>query len=74
MLEGLNSGRPLLGIGKSKDGKIKKYKKRENNCENDCMNGCANDSENKSETPGCGQIETKLDQLQINSIEASDLF
>ena len=26
LLEGLNSGRPLLGIGKTKEGRVKKYK------------------------------------------------
>jgi hypothetical protein len=71
LLEGLNTGRPLLGIGKSKDGKIKKYKgmiSKKNEC---TPSGC--------ESPQCTKVEEEsscstLPIQNLKIIEASNLF
>ena len=54
MLEGLNTGRPLLGIGKAKVRKgprVQRKKKNESNgdCgENECKTGCKNEKTSQS--------------------------
>ena len=54
MLEGLNTGRPLLGIGKAKVRKgprVQRKKKNESNgdCgENECKTGCKNEKTSES--------------------------
>ena len=80
LLDGLNSGRPLLGIGKSKDGKIKKFKKRttDESCSNktDCCNSKPSDVDNSDKMGCAGDIEglEKLIRKNTLSTEASDLF
>ena len=86
LLEGLNTGRPLLGIGKTKDGKVKKFKKVKSPCDNsECTkenghSGCGEvDLSNlrieESAQSGCGEADlSSLSIKNIKQIEASDLF
>jgi len=68
LLEGLNSGRPLLGIGKTKDGKVKKFKKVKSSCD---KQECTKETGES----GCGELDlSNLRIKNIKQIEASDLF
>ena len=74
-MEGLNSGRPLLGIGKSKDGKVKKYKNKTGNCSDKvCSTGCQTaNSEILVDKNACGNLGSDIGKLDIRK-EASELF
>ena len=86
MLEGLNTGRPLLGIGKTKEGRVKKYKtikiEGSEKCgkKDDC---CSKEEEkkceiNEEEIETCGNPAASLQAKDLEKLsiaaEASDLF
>ena len=88
LLEGLNSGKPLLGIGKTKAGKVKKYKTVKVNPENNSCGKTEDCCEKKEQEKKCeiiteDDIETcgnpattdvqMMEKLSI-AAEASDLF
>ena len=66
---GLNTGRPLMGIGKTKQGKVKKFKNREK------PSSCGTESCNTTENVSCGGevITEQIKNLNLAQ-EASDLF
>ena len=88
LLEGLNSGKPLLGIGKTKAGKVKKYKTVKINPEKSSCGKTEDCCEKKEQEKKCeiiteDDIETcgnpattdvqMMEKLSI-AAEASDLF
>ena len=84
MLEGLNTGRPLLGIGKTKEGRVKKYKTVKVQSEGKCgktEDCCTKKNEQEKKCITEDDIETcgnpaslpMMEKLTI-AAEASDLF
>lgn len=65
MLEGLNSGRPLLGIGKTKAGRVKKYKTVKVQSEESCekKDNCC------EKKKSCSEQENKCESITEDDIE-----
>ncbi|CBY36134.1 unnamed protein product [Oikopleura dioica] len=65
LLEGLNSGRPLLGIGKTKAGRVKKYKTVKVQSEESCekKDNCC------EKKKSCSEQENKCESITEDDIE-----